>query len=460
MNVDKSFKHYSNKSINRHIFSRFRNHILWGATFVYLCFGVFDYLYSPENFSKWMSIRLAWVGLIFILFQLTYRYKKIRQSMQYVAGIALISACWSIVYMIFESGGSLSLYTTGLILCGTTGLQVFRLRRALALLTLSLAFFPAIIVYFYNPADASLSSMIIQSGFVIGMILLSYIYGSSEEMYDAQWQKFKVLTKEELHRLNKTEILKNHFPKMIRQQFENSPSTIFQKKELKNAVVGFADIVASTKIANEVSLEIDWELKERFLEAATTRAMASGMVVLTHLGDGFLFLANYDENTNWNYNLISFYESLIRDFKQISKDLNIDASETKTGVKFGVSSGPVMVGFLGKNQSYFTAIGPDVNLASRLCSIANTDEIVVTNTVWDRLKNILVDWNINSEINYNIKGFEYKIEAIHISPPGLHENALLCQCCHLPMILVKTEDGFLDYQCPSGPKETANVNST
>lgn len=341
------------KSLNRHVFSRFRDHIRYGASFVYLSFSLFDYLYSPEHFKVWIVLRILWVVMINGFFYFAFKFKKIRNESHILASLALIGACWPIAYMIYQTGGSGSLYSTGLILCGTTGLQVFRLRKRQALVTLSLAFIPTIFVYFYDATYFNLTNVVIQSGFLIGMIILSYIYGSSEETYDTRWLKYKELTKEELNRLNKTEILKNHFPKMIRDQFEKNPSSIYHKKELKRAVVGFADIVASTKIANEVSLDIDWELKEKFLEAATTRAMSSGMVVLTHLGDGFLFLANYDDNSNWNYNLISFYEALVRDFKQISQSYLAANSEIETGVKFGVSMGPIIVGFLGKKSKLF-----------------------------------------------------------------------------------------------------------
>lgn len=451
-NKQQNLNKVGRKSMNRHIFSRFKGHIRWGASLTYLSFGLFDYLYSPENFKTWMMLRFAWVAMIYAFFYLAFRFKKVRDSIHILASVALISACWPIAYMIYQTGGSSSLYTTGLILCGTTGLQVFRLRRTQALLTLSIAFIPTILVFFYNPDMITPISVLIQTGFLIGMIILSYIYGSSEEIYDKYWLKFKELAKEEINRLNRTEILKNHFPKLIREQFEKNPASIYHKKELKQAVVGFADIVSSTKIANQVSLDADWELKEKFLEAATNRAKASGMVVLTHLGDGFLFLANYDDNPNWNYNLISFYEALVRDFKEISKAyLTHAASDIETGVKFGVSMGPVIVGFLGKNQSYFTAIGPDVNLASRLCSLADKNEIVVTKKIWTQLKNIILGWDIHSQPKQNIKGFSEIIETFHIKPSQLNNaNKMLCSCCNNPLVLVTTDEGFLDYRCPEG----------
>lgn len=441
----------SDKGINRHLFSRFRRHIRFGASAVYLLFGIFDYLYAPQYFLEWMALRTVWVGLVFLIYFGLCRSRKLRSHMLFFSCAVLVLACWPIVWMIYRTGGHASLYTTGLILCGVTGLQVFRMRRVPALATLAASFLPAVAVIFATAKSDDLPVAIIQSGFLMGMIALSYVYGASEEQVDMSWHRFKRVTQDAIEKMQKTEILKSHFPKVIRDTFERDPSFIMQKRIHPNAVVGFADIVASSRIANEVPLNIDWALKERFLEAATKRAIASEMVVLTHLGDGFLFLANYNEGSQWYYNLITFYEGIISDFRQISMDLFHNVDDFKTGVKFGVSSGPVMVGFLGVNQAYFTAIGPDVNLAARLCSVAEPNQIVVSSRVWHSVQPLLIGWNYTQKMYEGMKGFDYKISATHISPrKAVSGKPVVCQTCNQPVSLIKTPEGFLDYQCPEG----------
>lgn len=438
------------KTSNRHIFSRFRVHIRIWAAFIYLSFGLFDYLYSPENFPVWFGLRIVTVGVAHFLFLAIVRFKTLRRRMGRVAIGTICLFCWPVSYMILTSGGYLSLYASGLILCGITGVQVFRLRNKGALMSLAISYLPAIIIYFWSAPAAQIQLAVIQSGFLIGMVILSYIYGTSEEQVDRWWEKFKAIAQTEISRLQKTEILKNHFPKVIRDAFEKNPDLIFQRKILPNAVVGFADIVGSSMISNVVPLAIDWEVKEKFMEAATRRAMESEMVVLTHLGDGFLFLANYNESSQWYYNLISFYEGLISDFRKLAKELNLQATGVDTGIKFGVSAGPVMVGFLGHNQSYFTAIGPDVNLAARLCSLAGPDQIVLSSRVWHSIRPLLVGWSFRTQTYEDIKGFGYTISAVHISPRQANNQEMVCAQCGTSMSLIKTEDGFLDYRCAAG----------
>ena len=438
------------RTSNRHVFSRFRVHIRIWAAIVYLSFGVFDFLYSSDNAFKWFGLRLGTVLASQLLFIAVVHSKFLRRRLGRVAVLTIVLFCWPVCYMIFESGGYLSLYSSGLILCGITGIQIFRLRNTDALVSLGISYFPAILIYFWTVPDSEIRLAFIQSGFLIGMVMLSYIYGTSEEQVDRWWEEFKAFAQSEISLLQKTEILKNHFPKVIRDAFERNPDLIFQRKILPNAVVGFTDIVASTQISNVVPLAIDWEIKEKFMEAATRRAMESEMVVLTHLGDGFLFLANYNEGSQWYYNLISFYESLISDFRKLTKELNLEATGIDTGIKFGVSAGPVMVGFLGRNQSYFTAIGPDVNLAARLCALAGADEIVLNSRVWHSIRPLLVGWSFRTQTYKEIKGFDHSIDVVHVSPRQSHGSDMVCAQCGQSMSLIKTEDGFLDYRCVDG----------
>lgn len=84
-----------------------------------------------------------------------------------------------------------------------------------------------------------------------------------------------------------------------------------------------------------------------------------------------------------------------------------------------------------------------------MCAIADVNEIVVTQKIWSQIESIIFGWDINHYNNQNIKGFSKNIETFHIKPPTLRlGNNLICENCGFPLTLVKTEDGFLDFQCP------------
>lgn len=438
------------KSSQRHILSRLRTHIRFMAAPVYLSFAICDYIYRPDLALNWFYLRCLFALSTFVVVILVVRLPVVRQNIEWVAAGLIAFSSILIDIMISQSGGYKSLYTTGLILCTTTGLQIFRLRKWPSLFALTLSYIPAAIIILTTVPAGEIHLAVIQSSFLIGMTILSIIYGKSDEQVDKFWAKSRQIANAEIERHQRTEILKRHFPKIIRDEFERNPNGTVGKKLVENAVVGFADIVASSSLANKIPLEVDWQLKERFLEAATRRAIESEMVVLTHLGDGFLFLANYSGSTQWNYNLMSFYQNLVRDFDTIMFDLQLEAHGIQSGVKFGVSSGPAMVGFLGRDQAYFTAIGPDVNLAARLCSEAEPNKIVVSSRVWYSIRSLLVGWDFRNAIYQNLKGFEIDISAVHISPRLSGRNDLVCAVCSSTMALIQTEDGFLDYRCVNG----------
>lgn len=432
----------------RHIFSRYRYHLLKLVVPVFVGFSVVDWLYMPDQFWLWLCFRLVFVALAFVFFRLLRMGKVRRQHSESIAVATTLIGSWVVNLMILQSGGFQSLYLPGLILVTTTGIEMFRLNSRESFLAHFFSYFPTLFILFYSAGNAEWRTALIQSSFLLGISVLSGIYRASEDTVLQIWANSVVRASNELEKHRRTEFLKNHFPIQIREDIEKGTEIIQKRKIIKNAVAGFADIMSSTAIGNSVDLFTDWELKERFLEAATRRATASGLIVLTHLGDGFLFLANYRETDEWPYNLISFYEHLTDDFRKIAAELRPKLGGIETGVKFGVAMGPVVVGFIGKDQSYFTAMGPDVNLASRLAALAGPNEIVLGTRVWHYLKPVLIGWSSDSRIHNNVKGFTEPIPAVHIKPRSMQSVANLCPDCGTPLAVIKTEEGFIDFQCP------------
>ena len=299
-----------------------------------------------------------------------------------------------------------------LILCTEAFVRIFGMSRTWALASRLGCYLPAIFVLL-NLASVNIGDIAATCGLMIGLAPIAWLYESSEEKLKWAWFKSHELTRQELEKKRRTDVLKNHFPAQLREMIEMGTLVLENQIVIKSAVVGFADIVSSTRISNAVDLNTDWELKDRFLTSAAKRAKEFDIIVLTHLGDGFLFVANYPNPTNWPERLTSFYQTLTSDFRDILEEMKPKIGGVRSGIRFGVARGPTLLGWLGEGQSYFTAIGPEVNLAARLCREAGHNELVVSARTWDYLGEISHK-NEFATKSYRLKGFTKGVTATQL----------------------------------------------
>jgi class 3 adenylate cyclase len=181
------------------------------------------------------------------------------------------------------------------------------------------------------------------------------------------------------------------------------------------AVVGFADIVASTQISNELDVHADFELRRRFQEMAAKRAGQWGITILNDTGDGIIFMVDQSRGSRWYGNLLSFYDDLRADFQLILDDAAAKHGlRVNSGVRFGVGAGAILVANLRGNSSQASAIGPEVNLAARLCAKAEPGEIVFSRSAWNATNGKVSSVAAKSRVHTDLKGFAAQVPAMHL----------------------------------------------
>ncbi len=184
---------------------------------------------------------------------------------------------------------------------------------------------------------------------------------------------------------------------------------------------GFSVLCEKLKSHKELIVEF---LREYFSEAAIIIQKHKG-VLDKFMGDGIMAFFGYkdtDANDNGRKGAISAVKAAIelRNFFDEMKLEWINLWITKTGqqvistdLRCGMNTGNVLVGLILTDvRDQFTTIGSNVNLASRLESVANKDQIIVSPSTKIRIKDQFSLRTI--PIERPIKGFENISECYEI----------------------------------------------
>jgi class 3 adenylate cyclase len=187
-----------------------------------------------------------------------------------------------------------------------------------------------------------------------------------------------------------------------------------EKMMIENAIVGIVDMVSSTKLSNAVDVHTDWEIKERFLQAAQARAKQTGLLILSLTGDGFLFLANPHGGLEWARGLEAFQTMLVSDYRAILREYSSKIGQIESGIRFGIAAGPVIVGRVSGREDQYIAVGAAINLAARLCASAEIDQMAMSSSVWDVYGAMNQDVEAAMCAHPSLKGFDHVIVGFHI----------------------------------------------
>jgi class 3 adenylate cyclase len=173
----------------------------------------------------------------------------------------------------------------------------------------------------------------------------------------------------------------------------------------------FSDIVGFTQLANTLRSRRIAELLNEYLEAMTHAVFDNGGTVDKFMGDAILALFGAPEELTPNEQVrraIGAARQMYRSLHQLNQRWQAMGIVGKNGpppVQFrcGIHQGTAVVGMFGGNQrSDYTAIGPAVNIASRLQEAAKPNSILVSAAVADYLE----DDTITKQSSLQLKGID------------------------------------------------------
>ncbi len=201
-----------------------------------------------------------------------------------------------------------------------------------------------------------------------------------------------VVAMEDLSNLDK---LKSTFKKYVSKQIVDQ---LLENEELLNlggqeqeATILFSDIRGFTSMSETMAPNEVVETLNEYFNLMIEIIFKYNGTLDKIIGDALMVIfgapiAHQSDTENAVKTAIEMQEKLI-EFNQ-NRIINLK-QPIKIGI--GINRGKVISGNIGsKQQMNYTVIGDSVNLASRLCSVAASDEIIVSETVWKHVKDLKI----------------------------------------------------------------------
>ncbi len=158
--------------------------------------------------------------------------------------------------------------------------------------------------------------------------------------------------------------------------------------ELKEVTVLFSDIRMFTSMASKLKPEQIVEILNRYFTVMTEIAMQNEGLIDKFTGDEMMVvfgapIAHSDDPERALKTALEMHQAL----KDLNKDLEKEGFE-KIEIGIGINTGFAIAGNIGSEKRMtYTVIGQDVNLASRLVSIAQKGETVLSHSSYEKIKN-------------------------------------------------------------------------
>jgi class 3 adenylate cyclase/anti-sigma regulatory factor (Ser/Thr protein kinase) len=153
----------------------------------------------------------------------------------------------------------------------------------------------------------------------------------------------------------------------------------------RQATMLFVDISGSIELLGRIGADEMVNLLNLFFTSSEDIIYAQQGTLNKYTGDGFLAVWGVPKGIDdANQRALTSALAICR-----GMDTLIKKSGFPLGVKCGISSGTVLAGNIGSlRRMEYTVIGPDVNLAARLCDKARSGQILVSPSFYNEMHNL------------------------------------------------------------------------
>lgn len=410
---------------------------------LYVLFWAADWIYAREHIWTFLFLRLSVIPVSV----LSHKLAKRSDSVKVAQAFALLVTTWNaaaITAMIVIKGEADSVYYAGLNLVCLGGITFIPWQKRWLPVAIALMFLPYLAYSAFSVViqSADWQAVTLNLFFMSSMAFISVVIGSFNGRYKKrEYESRKTLSLELVHRnelvQRKTQEsvhlreLSRQFSPQIVHAITNGGINLNQKVHRSNICTIFVDIVNSTERIVRIDKDAINMVISRFMDDTMRIMVKYDLTIDKFLGDGILAFAN-DPMQHPDYIERTIMAALeIRKTTQSAQAFYLEYWLQRFEIRIGIACGYANVGFYGKSDVFktYTAIGPVINLASRLCSHAAPNTIVVSNEV-KKFVDESGKFAFDDQGLLKLKGFE----------TDLLRAFTVEECCELPMASAETGD--------------------
>jgi adenylate cyclase len=392
---------------------------------LYMVFWLADLIYIPHLAFQFLPLRASVIPMALLL---RLHVKKITTVGQAERAAVFATLIYSSIInlMIIIIGDPSTIYYAGLnlVALGTVSFVPWSMRRSLAVLGLIFGPYISFSIFKCWSVGGGWTGLFLNMFFVIGTSIISLMIRRFSNTLRAREFQHRHGLRLELDSRNRIvaqktketvelKELSRQFSPQIVHAISSGQILLTSGVHRANICAIFVDIVNSTQRIVRIDKDSINAVISCFMDDTLRILIKYDLTIDKFLGDGILAFANdpmphpdYIERT-----LFAAFDILER-IKQ-KQPFYEDHWLSEFQVKIGIAAGFANVGFYGKTEVFrsYTAIGPVVNLASRLCSEAKANSVIASNEV----KRALADgpFKFNSLGPLKLKGFEQDLIKAH-----------------------------------------------
>jgi guanylate cyclase len=176
-------------------------------------------------------------------------------------------------------------------------------------------------------------------------------------------------------------LLLNVLPEEVAQRLQSDPQSIADHFE--NASILFADVVDFTPLSSMLDAREVVGLLDRLFTSFDELVDLYDVEKIKTIGDCYMVAAGVPTHRPDHAQALA---RLALEMRECAKTCLPDERGRDLRLRIGISSGPVVAGVIGRRRFLYDLWGDTVNMASRMESHGTPDEIQVTRSTWELLR--------------------------------------------------------------------------